>query len=569
MDLEDLAKPGLTTLPVIALVVPEHQIIALEIMHDAINAAVTRNILNALALLNVLARQLIRAGLSLEQRDAEAARLEDANDMLDDICSLATTLACRDIGLERSVRAVRLRRDVHSEVVGGIRALLGTVGRAAGGGNNAVGGEAAGGEEVGVDAGIRVLRGGIDVGQTAVLGDNGTESVALGGQFFREGKLLVRVEARVVRRGLLEDIEALVGDVGGGSRVENSRAAEALALTLRDGTKRLDGVLAGLTSPLNIATFRDRTRVLEIELTRVLLIEVSHEYLQSLVFLFVGIHLRQHALRELHILGLRLRAVLRIGARRRSQGGVGTRDVEVPVLAVHFADHVGTAALEALVQEADFVAPAAMGTLLSLGVEEVLPAVKDAVGRGGSCKASAGRRLDVRKARVDSSDLEKTSETPEEGSGTTGLQHDLVGEDEHARLGEQVSIDVLRLNDGQDLAVDEVEHLLPDLSRHLLEAQWAGLTRQVGGRRAEPYFQELLGTLEGVGRVEVDGGFLVDSQRGRANVRRRRRGVVLGDLSSDHLLAIGRRGARSIRWRGGGAERVRAGSWGGRLTDEQ
>jgi hypothetical protein len=45
-------------------------------------------------------------------------------------------------------------------------------------------------------------------------------------------------------------------------------------------------------------------------------------------------------------------------------------------------------------------------------------------------------------------------------------------------------------------------------------------------------------TLERIGGVEVDSGLLVDCQMRRSNVRRGRRSVVLGDFSSDHLLAV-------------------------------
>lgn len=45
-------------------------------------------------------------------------------------------------------------------------------------------------------------------------------------------------------------------------------------------------------------------------------------------------------------------------------------------------------------------------------------------------------------------------------------------------------------------------------------------------------------TFKGIGGVKVDGGFLVDCQVRGANVRRRGRSVVLGDFSSDHLLAV-------------------------------
>ena len=68
----------------------------------------------------------------------------------------------------------------------------------------------------------------------------------------------------MVRRRLLEHVEAVIRGVRVGSGVENSRATETLALTIlfRNSAERLDGILASFTSPLNVATFRNRTCVL-------------------------------------------------------------------------------------------------------------------------------------------------------------------------------------------------------------------------------------------------------------------------------------------------------------------
>lgn len=128
-------------------------------------------------------------------------------------------------------------------------------------------------------------------------------------------------------------------------------------------------------------------------------------------------------------------------------------------------------------------------------------------------------------------------------------------EDEHAGFGQEVGVDMLRFNDGQDFAVHQIEHLFPGVGGNFLETQRASLTRKVSSGRTEPYFEELLRTcicqsatdntcfvnsltFEGVGGVEVDGSFLIDGQVGSSNVRRGRRSVLLGDLSSDHLLVV-------------------------------
>lgn len=47
----------------------------------------------------------------------------------------------------------------------------------------------------------------------------------------------------------------------------------------------------------------------------------------------------------------------------------------------------------------------------------------------------------------------------------------------------------------------------------------------------------ILCTFEGVGRIKVNGGLLIDCQMWRADMRRRRSSIVLRDLSSDHLLS--------------------------------
>ena len=66
-------------------------------MNDAVDAAISRDRLDALALLHVLTGEFIGRRLGLEEGDAEATGLEDADDMLDDIGRLATALASGDV----------------------------------------------------------------------------------------------------------------------------------------------------------------------------------------------------------------------------------------------------------------------------------------------------------------------------------------------------------------------------------------------------------------------------------------------------------------------------------------
>ncbi len=103
------------------------------------------------------------------------------------------------------------------------------------------------------------------------------------------------------------------------------------------------------------------------------------------------------------------------------------------------------------------------------------------------------------------------------------LRDELVGEDEHARLGEEVGVDVVRADHREDLAVHEVEHVdptrppappsghrhepragaMPGSGRTTPRAASRGL---VTGRRqqanANPQTEEIEGhTFKGIGRV--------------------------------------------------------------------
>ncbi|RII21950.1 hypothetical protein CUC08_Gglean001120 [Alternaria sp. MG1] len=238
-----------------------------------------------------------------------------------------------------------------------------------------------------------------------------------------------------------------------------------------------------------------------------------------------------------HKLGLGVRhKLLLTRTGRRGEAGVWTGNVEVPMFAVHLANHVGTATLETVVKVTNLIAPAAVGSTLLVRVEVVLPAVKHAVWCGGWRNAGC-LGGNVREASV-CSNLQHATEAPKQSSSSAGLEHHLVGEDEHARLGQEVCIDMLRLDDGENLAVDQIEHVLPGIRRHLLQSSWTGLSRQFSSGSAEPYLQELLGTLERVGRVEIDSSLLVDGQVRGANMRRGRGSVVLRNLSSDHLSIV-------------------------------
>jgi hypothetical protein len=229
--------------------------------------------------------------------------------------------------------------------------------------------------------------------------------------------------------------------------------------------------------------------VLQVKLASVLLVQIGHEDFESLVAGLVKVVLDSDGsqlLRQVHLLGSG-GVTLLVGSSGRRKLRSRSGDVQIPVLAVHLANHVGTATTELVIQEADFVAPAAVRSTLLVRVQEVLTAVEDAVRRSSGRNALDQVGLLVWEASLECSDFEHARQTAEEGSGAASLEDQLVRENKHARLGEQVGVDVAGLNDGQNLAVDQVKHLLPGILGNSLQAQRGGRRRKRLLRWAEPY----------------------------------------------------------------------------------
>ena len=105
---------------------------------------------------------MVRRWLCLKKRHTKSSWFEDLDDLLHDLCSLATGLLGRDVRLKGGVRAMWLRRNVDRKVVcRGLRIFAVFVGL--GGGYDTIGREATGREEVRIDAGIRVLASRINI----------------------------------------------------------------------------------------------------------------------------------------------------------------------------------------------------------------------------------------------------------------------------------------------------------------------------------------------------------------------------------------------------------------------
>ena len=153
-----------------------------------------------------------------------------------------------------------------------------------------------------------------------------------------------------------------------------------------------------------------------------------------------------------------------LGSARRCEGLlVGRSKVQVPMIAVHLAHHVGAATVKHVVEVLDLLLPATVRTLLFLGEQKVLATVEDAVW-GRSSLDVVGRVGIVVGEAVLGSNVKHALKTEKKSGGSTGLENDLVRKDKHARLGEEVSVHVVRLEDRQNLAVDHVKHGNPGVS---------------------------------------------------------------------------------------------------------
>jgi hypothetical protein len=88
--------------------------------------------------------------------------------------------------------------------------------------------------------------------------------------------------------------------------------------------------------------------------------------------------------------------------------------------------------------------------------------------------------------------VKHAAETQEQSGCATGLENQLVGEDEEAGLGEKVGIHRIRLENRQDLAVDHVQHGDPSIGVHGLQTVGTSARRERRGTWGEPHLEELL-----------------------------------------------------------------------------
>src|SRR5690606_16237636 len=102
--------------------------------------------------------------------DREASWLENVYNVLHNLGRLLAGLVGRHVRLEGCIAAMRFRCDVHGEVMRRVKVLCG---------NNTVSRETAWSENVCIDARVGMLLLAIDVGQTASVGNNGSQGMTL------------------------------------------------------------------------------------------------------------------------------------------------------------------------------------------------------------------------------------------------------------------------------------------------------------------------------------------------------------------------------------------------------
>lgn len=169
----------LVACPTVTLVEPENEIVVLKVVDNAIDASVAPDgVEESLPDVDRLLTPAVGVGavaLGLKERNAEASRLEDPHDLLDNLRRGAPGLAAGDVGLERGKGTLGLGGDVDSPVMSSARrrALL-----SLNGWDHAVSREAAGAKGECIDLGIGEDGGRVDAGETATLRNDGTQCMA-------------------------------------------------------------------------------------------------------------------------------------------------------------------------------------------------------------------------------------------------------------------------------------------------------------------------------------------------------------------------------------------------------
>lgn len=401
--------------PVVGLIVGKDKVISIEAVNNSVGAAESLNVVHLSLGRSKDVSEVALSSASLKESDLEASWLEDLKNVLDNLLGLTARLLGWDVGLEGSVRADWLWSNVDVEVVCALLLHAGIIVLGLWSWDNTVGTETAWAELVGINDSIWVMAGWVDRAQSASLANNCSQSVTLNSKLLWDGSWSSNA--------------SIAGSIVGGS----SNAIRACRHAAGSGSLK-ELLLSG------------SNRVLEIELTSVLWVHVSHENLEGLIIVA-------------DLLGLVESSVLSTG---------WAHEPEVPMVAVHLANEVGRSLVECGVKKSDLIFPAFVWPNLSVWEQEVLAGVEDAVWLS---LESLGSNVNGAWEADTGSAREDLLESEQEGGGSAGLENDFMWEDEHARLREQVRVNLIGLDNREDLAVNHVQSDLPGLLGDSLQSK--------------------------------------------------------------------------------------------------
>lgn len=163
------------------------------------------------------------------------------------------------------------------------------------------------------------------------------------------------------------------------------------------------------------------------------------------------------------------------------------------MVAIHFAYHIGGSTRKHIIKELDLVLPATMGSMLFIWKQEVLPTVEHSPWCSRSCNLVDRVRIMVWESSIRCSNSQHAAKSQQKCCGAASLQNKLVWKDEHARLRKEIGIDVIGLHDREDLAIDQIQHILPCLCGHCLQAILLYSRRKGVLVWGKPDFKQFLG----------------------------------------------------------------------------
>ena len=169
---------------------------------------------------------------------------------------------------------------------------------------------------------------------------------------------------------------------------------------------------------------------------------------------------------------------------------------------VHFSDGVGGTVGEDFIKELDLFLPVPVGPRLAFGKHEGFSGVEETMdcGQIDFCSnledARQTKEVECRAASFQDKFMGGDEEGGFAGNGASALGSNGWG---NGSAPQEIGIHFNAVDDAEDLALDNVKHLLPDCSGYVPKAKFAVVrrSRTVGGRGREPDLEELFWSFEG------------------------------------------------------------------------